>query len=104
MGTSLNLALTIFPMMVMSTISEKFIASQTKDGLRNAIIAALETILVALLAYLFVDWGWVKDMILRTPELILLPMLGNVALGKFTGLRLSEYMKFKSLLGDDIQE
>ncbi len=104
MGTSLNLALTIFPMMVMSTISEKFIASQTKEGLKNAIIAALETILVALLAYMFVDWDWVKDMILRTPEWILVPMFGNVVLGKFTGLRLSEYMKFKSLLGDETQE
>ncbi len=104
MGTSLNLALTIFPMMVMSTISEKFIASQSSAGFKSSLISVTETIIVALLAYVFVDLEWMRTMVLGTPELILLPMLGNVALGKFTGLRVAEYLKFRSLLGDDTQE
>ncbi len=104
MGTSLDLALTIFPMMVMSTISEKFIASQTKEGLKNAIIVAIETIIVALLAYVFVEWTFIKELIFTTPEFILLPIIGSVLIGKFTGLRLSEYFKFGSLLSDDTQE
>ena len=104
MGTSLNLALAIFPMMVMSTISEKFISAQTKEGLRNAIIVAIETIFVALLAYAFVEWNFIKEMIFATPEFILLPIIGNVLLGKFTGLRLSEYLRFGSLLSDDTEE
>lgn len=104
MGTSLNLALTIFPMMVMSTISEKFIASQTKEGLRNAIVAAIETIFVAFLAYSFVEIEWVRSTILSSPEFIFLPMIGNVFLGKFTGLRVAEYFRFRSLLMEDTQE
>ncbi len=104
MGTSLNLALTIFPMMVMSTVSEKFIASQTKEGLKNAIITAIETIFVSLLAYGFVEWNFIKELIYTTPEFILVPIIGSVVLGKFTGLRLSEYFKFGALLADDTQE
>ena len=102
--SSLNLALTIFPMMVMSTISEKFLSAQSSDGFKIALISTLETVFVALIAYALVDWDLIKSSVLAFPELVLLPILGNFWLGKFTGLRMSEYFKFRSLLGDDSQE
>lgn len=102
--SSLNFGLTIFPMMVMSTISEKFLASQSSEGVKNAILATIETVVVALLAYFFVEWEFVKNNVLAMPEWILLPMIGMVWLGKFTGLRISEYFKFRALLRDDVQE
>lgn len=101
---SLDLSLTIFPMMVMSSISEKFLSSQSSEGIRSAMIAVVETVLVALIAYAFVDWAVVKDNVLAVPELIILPILGTIWLGRFTGLRVSEYIKFRSLLREDSQE
>ena len=101
---SINLALAIFPMMVMSTISEKFISAQSEGGMRSAIFTAGETVVVSFLAYLLVIWPWLQTHILTTPELIFLPMLGNVWLGRFTGLRLTEYFKFRSLFNDDTEE
>ncbi len=101
---SLDLSLAIFPMMMMSTISEKFLSSQSSEGIKSAIIAAVETVLVSLIAYALVDWDLVKDNILAIPELILLPIMGTVWLGRFTGLRVSEYIKFRSLLREDSQE
>jgi len=101
---SLDLSLTIFPMMVMSSISEKFLSSQSAEGIRSAMIAVVETVLVSLIAYAFVDWALIKDNVLAMPELILLPILGTIWLGRFTGLRMSEYIKFRSLLREDSQE
>lgn len=101
---SLDLSLTIFPMMVMSSISEKFLSSQSAEGIRSALIAVVETVLVSLIAYAFVDWALIKDNVLAMPELILLPILGTIWLGRFTGLRMSEYIKFRSLLREDSQE
>lgn len=103
-GSSLNLSLTIFPMMVMATISEKFVSSQSSEGVKKAALATIETVFVALLAFWFVEWSWLKNAILVMPELVLLPIIGIVWLGKFTGLRVAEYFKFKSLLREDTQE
>ena len=101
---SLDLSLTIFPMMVMSSISEKFLSSQSAEGIRSALVAVVETVLVALIAYAFVDWSVIKDNVLAMPEFIILPILGTIWLGRFTGLRVSEYIKFRSLLREDSQE
>ena len=102
--TTLDLSLAIFPMMVMSTISEKFLSAQSAQGMQNALIATAETVIVSLLAYLFVEWDVIRDMVLATPEYVILPMLANVWLGRFTGLRVSEYFKFRSLLKEDTAE
>ena len=103
-NVSLNLALAIFPMMVMSTISEKFVSAQSSTGFRSALFAAGETVLVSLAAYLLVTWTWLQTNVLATPEWIFLPALGIIWLGRFTGLRLTEYFKFRTLFKDDSEE
>ena len=103
--TSINLTLTIFPMMVMATVSEKFISAQSEEGMKGAIILVGETVVISLIGYFFVTWTLVESAILALPEYILLPIIGTIFLGKFTGLRLAEYFKFRSLLGkEDSQE
>ncbi|HEY5714454.1 MAG TPA: 7TM domain-containing protein, partial [Candidatus Gracilibacteria bacterium] len=104
LGLKQNLALTVFPMMVMSTISEKFLASQSSEGLKTAIINTAETVFVSLVAYAFVEWDVINNAVTARPEWILLPILGNIWLGRFTGLRMTEYFKFRSLLREDSQE
>lgn len=99
-----NLALAVFPMLVMSTVSEKFLSAQSEGGLRSAVRIAGETVVVALAAFFLVRWGWLNNLILAFPETILLPMLGSVWLGRWTGLRLTEYLRFTALFGDDSRE
>lgn len=102
--TNVSIALAIFPMLVMSTISEKFISTQSEEGIKSAVFASLETTIVALIAYYFVTWTFIADSLMSTPEILLLPLLGNIILGKFTGLRLSEYFRFRGLLRGDTEE
>ncbi len=99
-----NLTLAIFPMLVMATLSEKFLSAQSMEGLRSALITAGETVLVALLGYVLVTWSWLEGTILSMPELILVPILGIVWLGRFTGLRLTEYFKFRTLFHEETHE
>jgi len=102
--TSVNLTLAIFPMLVMATISEKFLSAQSEEGMKNALFATAETTLVSLVGYALVTWIWLKSLILSLPELVVLPILGNIWLGRFSGLRLSEYFKFRTLFRDDASE
>jgi len=99
-----NLALAVFPMLVMSTVSEKFLSAQSEGGLKSAVRIAGETVVVALGAFFLVRWGWVNNLILAFPEMILLPIFGSIWLGRWTGLRLTEYLRFKALFSDDTRE
>jgi len=99
-----NLTLAIFPMLVMATLSEKFLSAQSMAGIRSALITAGETVIVALLGYTLVTWSWLEGTILSMPELILVPILGIIWLGRFTGLRLTEYFKFRTLFHEETNE
>ncbi len=97
-GTSVPLSMAIFPMLVMSTVSEKFMAAQSEEGIRGALFGVMGTLLIVAASYYFIAWHSVNSLILSWPELVIIPILGTLVLGKFTGLRLSEYVRFRSLL------
>lgn len=103
-NSSINLTLIIFPMLMMVSLSEKFVSTQSSSGFKYAFLSTGETILVSLVGYLLVTWEWIQSSILALPELILIPMIGIFWLGKFTGLRLSEYFKFRNLFQEESQE
>ncbi|MFH1509240.1 MAG: 7TM domain-containing protein [bacterium] len=91
------IAVSALPILVMIMMVEKFIAVQAERGLLTAIFLSLETILVSVACYLVVKWEAFETLILGYPELILLTILINIFLGKWSGLRLSEYFRFKEV-------
>lgn len=103
-STSVSITLAIFPMLVMSTMSEKFVSVQSEEGMGNAMFSVFETILIAVFSYYFLIWTSFADLLMSMPELILLPFIGNFILGKFSGLRLTEYFRFRMLFRENIEE
>lgn len=103
------LSIAIFPMLILSTLVEKFVSSKGEKSFSSATAIMLETVLVAILAY-FVAGGevnlgifafkmdLVKDLMLNHPELIFLLILVNVLLGKWSGLRVLERVRFREVL------
>lgn len=92
------IAASIFPMLVMSTLAEKFVLIQTEKGAVSAFRLFLEALLVSVVCYLVVGkWDLLRMLILTTPEIIGLVLLANVGLGRFTGLRLTEYVRFREV-------
>lgn len=88
---------TVFLLLVMSTLSESFLNLKTEQGWRSAILGVFETIVAALLCVFIVQWAAFQSLILAYPELILLTLPINVLLGKWTGLRLVEYFRFREV-------
>lgn len=103
-STSAVITLAILPMLVMSTMSEKFVSAQSEEGISKALFSALETVIISVLAYYLLVWSSFVDLLMSMPELILLPLLGNFILGKFSGLRLTEYFRFRMLLKENMEE
>lgn len=57
-----------------------------------------ETFLIALLGYLLISSEWTQLLLLSHPEIVLLILPGHIAMGKFTGLRITEYFRFREIL------
>lgn len=89
---------TIFILLIMSTLAETFLNLKTEQGLRPAILIIGETIFASLLCVIIVQWSAFQVIILAYPELILVTIVINAFLGKYTGLRLVEYVRFREVL------
>lgn len=88
----------IFPLLIMITLVEKFVATQIEKGDRMAIILATETLFISLVGYMVARSFWLYHAILLYPWLVLLTIPINLFLGRWTGLRLTEYFRFHKLL------
>lgn len=88
---------TIFLLLIMSTLAESFLNVKTEQGLLSAVLAVSETVLAALVCVFLVQWGPFQSLLLAYPELLVLTVLANILLGRWTGLRLVEYFRFRDV-------
>lgn len=91
-------SVSIFPIVIMITMVEKFVTVQIEKGDRVAIILALETLAISIIGYYLVSWGSLIRFIAGYPWVILLTIPINIILGKWTGLRLMEYLRFRDVI------
>lgn len=92
------LGLSIFPILVMMILTEKFVEVQIEQGNRQAIILTAETLALAIISYLVVTWEESTTLILGYPEIVVLTIIVNILLGRFSSLRVIEYFRFRKLL------
>lgn len=90
-------SVSIFPILIMITLVEKFVTVQIEKGDKAAIFLSLETLLISLAGYFLVSWQGLVGFVQQYPWTVLLSLLVNIFLGKWTGLRLTEYFRFKEV-------
>jgi len=94
-GALMNVS--IFPMVIMSSVIENFSSSQAEFGTREAIRLTLNTLLLAVVCYLSVETTGLQTVVLVFPEVLLAAIAIDIGLGKWRGLRLLEYFRFLDL-------
>ena len=94
-------SVSIFPIIIMITLVEKFVATQIEKGGRTAIILASETLFISVIGYYIASWGALINFLLKYPWVVLLTIIANIFLGKWTGLRLTEYFRFRQIMNRD---
>ncbi|MFH0818511.1 MAG: 7TM domain-containing protein [Patescibacteria group bacterium] len=92
------LIISIFPIIVMIILTEKFIEVQIEKGNQQAIRLTIETLILSIISYYIVSWETFRTIILAYPELVLLTLILNLLFGRFTGLRIVEYFRFRKIL------
>ncbi|MFH0820691.1 MAG: 7TM domain-containing protein, partial [Candidatus Peregrinibacteria bacterium] len=98
LGISRLASIAVFPMLIMASLAEKFTSAVSERGIFGALLLMLETTAVSLLCYWVVEWQFLQTIMLGYPELILLLIFINYLLGRWTGLRLTEYLRFKAVM------
>ncbi len=91
-------SVSIFPILIMITIVEKFVATQIEKGDKAAIILAVYTLAISLVGYYLASWPLLVKGIIAFPWMILITIPINIFLGKWDGLRLTEYVRFREVL------
>jgi len=90
-------AISIFPLLIMITLAEKFVATQIEKGSRVAFLLAIETLIISVVGYYLVSWDVLTTLLLSYPWIVLLTFVINFSLGKWTGLRVTEYFRFRKI-------
>ncbi|MFC1721872.1 7TM domain-containing protein [Patescibacteria group bacterium] len=91
------IVISIFPILIIAILAEEFVKVQIEKGLWTAVQLAIETLVISTLCYFLVSWEALRTFFLSYPETILLTIPINYLLGKWTGLRLSELIRFREL-------
>lgn len=97
---SLSLSnVSIFPVLILVLLAEDFSRVQLGKSAKVALNLASETIILALVSYVFLTTSFVQRFALTNPEVFIVSILAiNILMGKYVGLRLMEYWRFKKLL------
>jgi hypothetical protein len=95
---------TVFVLLIMSTLVESFLNVKSEEGLRSAVFGISQTIIAALLCVFIVQWPSFRALIIAYPEIILFTPIVNILLGRWTGLRVSEYFRFREVFRHLAQE
>lgn len=98
LGISSIATIAVFPMLIMTTLAEKFVSALGGRGFYAAFLLMVETTIVSLICYWVVEWHYLQNLILGHPEIILLLLFFNYVLGRWTGLRLMEYVRFREVM------
>lgn len=92
------ITVSIFPLLIIITLVEKFVAAQIESGARSAVVLTLETLIIAIAAFYVITWATLQDFLLAYPWAILVTLIVNIILGRYTGLRLTEFIRFRDVI------
>jgi uncharacterized protein (DUF486 family) len=62
--------------------------------------AGVGSLVVAIVAYVFMGLAWLEHLIFTFPEMLLIILAAVVLAGRYTGYRLTELRRFRELSAD----
>ncbi|KKP91654.1 MAG: hypothetical protein UR96_C0030G0009, partial [candidate division WS6 bacterium GW2011_GWC1_36_11] len=91
----------IFPVLILVLLAEDFSRVQLGKSIKAAVNITAETLVLALISFVFLTFKPLQAFALLNPEiLILIVLVFDFIIGKYVGLRFVEYWRFRKLLSD----
>lgn len=91
--------ISVFPVLILITLAEKFISTQIRLGNKKAIISTIGTLALSIVCFYVISWPVLQGFALAYPLFLIAgTIIIAILLGRWTGLRLTEYFRFKELI------
>lgn len=97
LGIEVGLSVALFPMVIMAMTIERMSVAWEERGGSTAIREGLGTLLVAAVAYLAMSWPPLEHLVFVFPEVLLILFSLTLLLGRYSGYRLTELVRFRAL-------
>lgn len=96
LGLSVGIKITLFPMIIIAWTLERMSLIWEEEGKRSAITQVSGSIVVAVCAFYFMKISQIQYWAFYFPETLLILLAGIILIGRYTGYRVSELIRFKS--------
>jgi hypothetical protein len=96
-GLERGLSVALFPMVIMTMTIERMSIGWEELGALETLKQGAWSMVAAMLAYLVMTIKHIEHLLFVFPELLLILLAGTLWLGRYTGFRLLELPRFKSL-------
>lgn len=100
LGFERGLSIALFPMVILAMTIERMSIVWEEHGSKDAVIQGLGSLLVAAMAFLIMSNEQLQHLVSLFPEVLLILLATTLLLGRYTGYRLSEYWRFRSVWMD----
>ena len=97
MGWDWGLKVTFFPMIILSWTIERMSILWDEEGGHEVLIQSVGSLLTASLAYLLMSNDTIADTIFLFPEILLILLAIIIAIGSYSGYRLSDLRRFEPM-------
>lgn len=103
-STSQRAVMTIVPLVLIALQADKLsLLVYNKENPREY-LRLLATYAAVIISYFLIRSDQLELLLLALPELVILPFLVQYFLGRYTGLRVVEYVRFRELFRHDLEE
>jgi len=94
--------ISLFPIAVLAITAERLSMAVTERGELAAFRELAGTIVVILACYLVMGSLALQLLVLSFPEVLLFVIAADVYLGRWVGIRMLEYLRFRGLIFEDV--
>lgn len=96
------MSVNIFPILILILLAENFLDAQTKTKQVEAFAITAETIILAFICGLFLEWQAMQKLVLSEPELFIMTVaIFDLVIGRFAGLRITERLRFRNIIEEE---
>ncbi len=88
----------LFPIAILAITAERFALIEVEQGTQKAFRIMFTTLIVIAACYVVMDSLFLQSMTLAFPEVLLLVIALNLWLGKWIGMRVTEFVRFRRLI------
>jgi hypothetical protein len=92
----------VFPIVILTMLVERFSITIAEEGFREALVRAGFSVLVAVAIYPVFRSGRAEYLMFTFPEIVIAVMGVLVLIGGYTGYRVSDLLRFRSLAGQTL--